>query len=389
MATPNPTPHSSLSRTPSMDNMKSALQRKLTTIWEDAQRQELSQPVDLSDNETVYNSDAAPESEPELQVISKEKVKKVDKGKRKRDSRVGEEEQKQAEEEPAVVYGPHPKLTMRVRFSLRSSNPLNWGSGKVDDEQPKKQRRTNGDTSPPLLLAQPSAQQSSSTLSNASSSKDTQAHATKPAPQPKPKVKTPLKGKGKGKAKAKTLPKAKAAPATKSTEPAIAPAHGYTTRRNKPLSQFPIIQKHSWASNSPEYSDSFWIEDHTFHMGFWNRIPLQQTDLNTPLAAEGPKAAWKRLFPDEGEMSKHKDWKEKMLWQKDDEEGNGGEWVARGEDEPYVRKELGGLGPALAWREVLEQRTRKRETFGEAYMSRVLERRAKEKEARKTLIRGC
>lgn len=61
---------------------------------------------------------------------------------------------------------------------------------------------------------------------------------------------------------------------------------------------------------------------------------------------EHPKAAWRRIFPNRGEMADYRDspdaWMSMMCW-KEGREGGGAGWQARGTEHPYVKRVLGGL----------------------------------------------
>lgn len=128
------------------------------------------------------------------------------------------------------------------------------------------------------------------------------------------------------------------------------------TRRSAPLPRSPIHTK-AKPLPKPEPKSTF---------PFPLPLPIPAL-LIFPLDYEGPRAAWRRLFPGEGEMRDYKGvpdaWHEKMLWQQA-EPGRG--WRTRREDEVYVKKVLGlvwnfdGRGRVTRWNECVEKAERKR-----------------------------
>ncbi|CAG5137736.1 uncharacterized protein ALTATR162_LOCUS188 [Alternaria atra] len=128
------------------------------------------------------------------------------------------------------------------------------------------------------------------------------------------------------------------------------------TRRSAPLPRSPIHIK-AKPLPRPEPKSALQLP-----------LPLSIPTLSiSPLDYEGPRAAWRRLFPGEGEMRDYKGvpdaWHDKMLWQQA-EPGRG--WRARREDELYVKKVLrfmwnfDGRERIARWNECVEKAERKR-----------------------------
>ncbi|KAH7357649.1 hypothetical protein BKA66DRAFT_574286 [Pyrenochaeta sp. MPI-SDFR-AT-0127] len=82
-------------------------------------------------------------------------------------------------------------------------------------------------------------------------------------------------------------------------------------------------------------TESFGIMDTKIVLGSADRLPL--TVQAARMEGEGAKAAWRRLFPDQGELVDWPGrWQEKMMWKAE----QGGQWVVRTAETPLVLLEF-------------------------------------------------
>lgn len=92
------------------------------------------------------------------------------------------------------------------------------------------------------------------------------------------------------------------------------------------------------ASRVSDSTKSFRTEGDTLYLGSQSTIPLPvQIPKNE---GEGAKAAWRRLFPGDGELVDWLGrWQEKMMWKHEE----GGKWVVRTAETPFIPVELDNM----------------------------------------------